>query len=65
MKAAVFFGGVARCYFEGSAEDVSLNISIHEGGGGEARVLDGTPFAALSDPRLLPNLEAFDAACGA
>lgn len=64
MKAVVYFGGVVRCYFEGSPQDVSLNVAVHEGAGGVVRVLDGTPYAELADLRFLPNLEDFDAACG-
>jgi len=64
MQAAVFKAGVAIQIFEGDGSDVALNLSLAEANGWVTRTLDGTPFAGAREPAALPNLEAFDAACG-
>lgn len=65
MQAAVFNAGVAIQIFEGDGADVALNLTLAEANGWVTRSLDDTPFAGGRDPGGLPNLEAFDAACGA
>lgn len=68
MRAVVYHpaapGNGVTAYFDTDEADVLLNLALAPEGS-ETRILDGTPFAGVSDPKTLPPLAALDAAIAA
>jgi hypothetical protein len=68
MQAVVYHpdapnNGVTH-FFQAEEADVLLNLAL-AAEGSETRILDGTPFAGVSDPKTLPPLAALDTAIAA